>query len=101
MADTHYEVSETLHHARQLMEPVRRIRVEFDRLESIFEVMDTMKDGDGSQASHFAKVVTLFGVQGADDSAKLATAKAIYDELNSTVNGAGKAALMQLLSRLG
>ena len=59
MADTHYEVDETLYHARQLMEPVRSLRVNFDRLQSLFDAMTHMKDGDGSQAAHFQTVVDL------------------------------------------
>ena len=99
MADTHYEVDETLHHARQLMEPARRLRVEFDRFESLFGAMAQMRDGDGSQASHFQKVVDLFGVKGADSGAKLANAKVIFDELNSAIGNS--AALVQLLAKLG
>ena len=99
MADTHYEVDETLYHARQLMEPVRRLRIEFSRLEDLFSAMNQMKDGDGSQASHFQKVVDLFGVQGADAGTKLANAKVIYDELNSAIGNS--AALAQLLAKLG
>lgn len=100
MADTHYEVDETKYHARQLMEPIRRLQTEWDRLQAVFQAMDEMKDGDGSQAAHFAKVVTLFGVQGADDTAKLASAKAIYDELNSVI-GNMHASFPQILARLG
>lgn len=99
MADTHYEVDESLYHARQLMDPIRKLRIEFSRLEDLFAAIDTMKDGDGSEASHFAKVVSLLGVQGDDSSDELANAKAIYDELNSTIGNS--AALKQLLARLG
>jgi hypothetical protein len=101
MADTHYEVDETLYHARKLLDPVRKLRTNFSELEDVFAVMNTMKDGDGSQASHFQSVVDLYGVKGIDANDKLVAAKAIYDELNSTVNGSGKDALLQLLARLG
>ena len=100
MADTHYEVNEALYHARQLAEPVRRLKTERDRLLNTFAIMSTMKDGDGSQASHFQKVVDLFGVQGADGTAQLANAKAIYDELNSWI-GNEHASQPQMLARLG
>lgn len=99
MADGHIEVDETLYHARQVAEPVRNVRTNFDRLESIFLIMNQMKDGDGSQASHFQKVVDLFGVQGNDANAKLANAKVMYDELNSTLGNS--TALLQFLAKLG
>jgi hypothetical protein len=97
--DGHKEVDETLHHARRLMEPVRKITDAFYDLTAVFEAMNQMKDGDGSQASHFQKVVDLYGVKGADADTKLANAKVIYDELNSTLGNS--AALKQFLAKLG
>lgn len=99
MADNHKEVDETLFHARQLMEPIRKITVEFDRLESLKNAMAQMIDGDSGVAANYQKVVDLLGVKGADASAKLANAKTIFDELNSTIGNS--AALQQLLAILG
>lgn len=99
MADNHKEVDETLYHARQLMEPVRRITIEFDRLESLKDTIAQMIDGDSGVAANYQKIVDLFGVQGADANAKLANAKVIFDELNST--SGNSAALKQLLAVLG
>lgn len=100
MADTHYEVDEALYHARQLMEPVRNLTTNRDRLKNLFSIMNQMKDGDGTQASHFQKVVDLFGVKGVDSNTKLANAKAIYDQLNSW-QGNEHASQPQMLSQLG
>lgn len=99
MADTHYEVDETLYHARQLMEPIRNLDVNLDRLQTVFDAMTQMRDGDGSQASHFQTVVDKFGVAGSDENDKLASAKVIYDEMNSALGNS--AALKQLLAKLG
>lgn len=99
MADNHKEVDENLYHARELMEPVRRIAVQFDRLESLKDVMAQMIDGDSEQAANYQKIVDLFGVKGADANTKLANAKTIFDELNSTIGNS--AALKQLLAILG
>lgn len=97
--DSHKEVSEALYHARKLMEPVRKHTVTLAELDDVLAVMTQMKDGDGSQASHFQKVVDLYGVEGADANAKLANAKTIYDELNSALGNSG--AMRQLLAILG
>lgn len=99
MADTHYELDESFYHARQVMEPVRKLRTNFSQLEDTFAALSHMKDGDGSQASHFQKMVDLCGVKGDDAADKLANAKAIYDEINSTIGNS--AALEQLLAKLG
>lgn len=93
MADTHIEVDEGLYHARKLMDPIRELTTQLSRLDDVFASLTQMKDGDGSSAAHFAKVTTLYGT--ADD----ATAKALYDEINSAQGNS--AALRQLLAKLG
>lgn len=50
-----------------------------DALNDLFLTMGQMKNGDGSQASHFDYAVTKFGFT---DNI---TAKAAYDELNSVL----------------
>lgn len=50
-----------------------------DALNELFLTMGQMKDGDGSQASHFDYAVEKFGF---DDNV---AAKAAYDELNSVL----------------
>lgn len=99
MADTHIEVDEAKYHARKIMDSVREVGTRFKALQLVFGALGRMKDGDGSQAAHFAKVVTLLGVQGVDDAAKLAKAKALYDEMNSMLNNS--AALLQFLDIVG
>lgn len=99
MADTHYEVDETLSHARQLMNSVRGLTTELSRLDDVLAAMTQMKDGDGSNANHFQKVVDLFGVVGADAAGQRANAKTVYDEINSATGNS--AALRQLLAKLG
>jgi hypothetical protein len=101
MPDTHYEVDESKYHARKLMDEVRELTARLARLDDVFAAMSTMKNGDGTQAAHFQKVVDLYGVNPSDpDNAdKLAMAKSIYDELNSAQGNS--AALRQFLARLG
>ena len=51
---------------------------------SIFDmrsVMIAMRDGDGSQASHYAEVAIRFATEGVDTAAKNAAAKKMFDEL--------------------
>lgn len=98
--DSHYEVDEGQKRARDLMDSVRKVRAELSSLANQFAALSTMKDGDGSQAGHFVKVVTLLGVQGADQTAKNAAAKGLYDEMNSAL-GNIHASLPQFLARMG
>lgn len=93
MAAGHLTLDETKFCARRIAEASRRIRVEFSRLEDEFLAMDQMKDGDGSQAAHFALVTSLYGT-GSD-----AMSKALYDELNSTIGNS--AALKQFMAKIG
>lgn len=99
MADTHIEVDEAKARARTLMGNVRELTTRLASLDDLLAAMGRMKDGDGSQASHFTKVVDLFGVEGADADAKLTKAKTLHDELAST--RANSAALRQFLAITG
>lgn len=100
MADTHYEVDEALYHARLVMDPVRGMTLNRDKLKTAFAILSQMRDGDGSDPSHFQKMVDLCGVKGADANAKLANAKAIYDQINSW-QGNEHASQPQMLAQLG
>lgn len=65
--------------------------------------MNAMKDGDGSQAAHFALMSTECEVAQNGYASANAASKALYDETNS-VNGnaaAGIAAAKQLCAYLG
>lgn len=98
--DSHIEVDEGLKRSRDLMDAVRKGQTALDELKRQKEIMSKMLDGDGSDASHFVKHVALYGLQGADASAKQAKAKTLFDELNSTV-GNIHASLPQFLAILG
>lgn len=73
-----------------------------DRLNDVFDVMTQMKDGDGSQATHFDYAVSKFGF------ATNVDAKATYDELNSVLSKLNvntsvtnvNAAVKQILAKL-
>ena len=92
--DNHYEVGDI--RGNSLKQTVAKLTLALSELDAHFKVMDTTKDGDGSNKSHFDKTVVLYDVQGVD---KNAVAKSIYDEMNSAVENS--AALRQLLARLG
>lgn len=77
MAFSHLNYNKSTPHGYLLAKALDDLRNGFLGLNFIFRTMDTMKDGDGSQATHFAEATTRFSF--ADD----ATAKAAYDELNS------------------
>ena len=100
MADTHYEMDEGVGvHPRAVKQAIRNLYVNLGTLDDEFAEMSQMKDGDGTLAAHFQKIVDQYGVAGADAATKLANAKLIYDEMNSTLNNS--AALRQMLAKLG
>lgn len=92
MADNHYEVGSTPRGVA-LANTLEGLRRHWYLMKQAFDAMTTMRDGDGSQASHYALVKTLYGVESDVD------AKALYDELNSTLGNSE--ALLQLLARTG
>lgn len=95
----HIGLDEGKYRARQIAEPSRRLRVEFDRWMAEREVMQQMLTGASTETASFALVVEKYGVEGDDQPAKLTKAKLLFDEL-SAVSG-GSAALKQLLNILG
>jgi hypothetical protein len=100
MADAHIELDEGLKRSRDIMEAVRKSRDVLNTFRTQLAIMTQMKDGDGAQASHFAKVAAQYGTAGADAAAKNAAAKSLYDELNSML-GNLHASFEQFLSRVG
>jgi hypothetical protein len=96
----HVTLNETKWQSREVAEPVRRIRVELDRLKARKAVMIQMLNGaDSGVAANFATVASEFGVEGSDQTAKNVAAKLMFDELNSTLGNV--AALEQFLAILG
>ena len=77
MAFTHVYFNDQIHHGRLLRRALQQLEEGLESLNDIFSALNHMKDGDGSQAAHFARATTLLGFP--DD----ATTKAAYDELNS------------------
>lgn len=63
----------------QLQQALHEFNSGLDALNELFATMTQMKDGDGSQASHFTYAVSKFGFP--DTTA----AKAAYDELGSVL----------------
>lgn len=60
-----------------------------------------MKDGDGSDAAHFALLATQCGVVAGGYASANAAAKALFDELNSVNGNVNVAAAVQLAGFLG
>lgn len=102
MAVGHIAFDPQTAHGNQLKGAVHEFNRGLDSLNELFLTMEQMKDGDGSQASHFDYAVEKFGF--ADNVA----AKACYDELNSVLaklntNGSVSnvsAAINQLVAKL-
>lgn len=91
---------EVIQHAIQGAKLLRQAE---ERLESALAGMAAMKDGDGSQAAHFALLVSECSVEANGYATANAAAKALYDETNSVAANAaaGIAAAKQLCSYLG
>lgn len=86
--------------AREILQCIRNMEKEWGKLQNIFADMAAMKQGDGSSASHFALVVSNYGVQEeAGVSTALEEAKTLHDEINSALGNS--AAFEQLLSLIG
>ncbi|HYE77933.1 MAG TPA: hypothetical protein VEI97_08105 [bacterium] len=85
---------------RDLLATLEQIGDGFARLARHFDAMGQQKDGDGTQASHFAVVAAVYGFTDSGGSAASnADAKAAYDEMNSFIGNCG-AALKQICAKL-
>ncbi len=103
MTIPHIPIDETKYRGKRIMDRVRLIRRELSGLEDECLAMAKIKDTDGDTAANFVKVAELYGVGGADQSAKNAAAKVLFDELNATAGPSSQAcaALIQLMALLG
>lgn len=79
MAVGHIGFNPASSHGGPLKDAITSFNDGLDQLNELFATMTQMKDGDGSQASHFDYAVAKFGFT--DNVA----AKAAYDELNSVL----------------
>lgn len=89
MAFAHISFNDGTKYGLMLRTLLNRIETGDDLFVDVRDVMIQMRDGDGSQASHYAEVTIRFGfggydpVQGAPTAAQNALAKAAFDELDS------------------
>jgi hypothetical protein len=79
MASTNLHFDDQSHHGRLLRSALHMLEGGHEALNDAVASMNHMKDGDGSQAAHFAEVTSRFGF------VTDAKAKAGYDELNSVL----------------
>lgn len=77
MAVSHISYTKGSPHGHLLAKALDDLRNGVNGLNLIFQTMNHMKDGDGSQAAHFTYASSMFGFPSDD------VAKAAYDELNS------------------
>lgn len=77
MAYTHIYFNENTPYGRKLRFALNQLEEGVEAINDIFNAMVQMKDGDGSQAVHFARNTTLFGFESD------AKSKEAYDEINS------------------
>lgn len=64
----------------------------YARLKRHFAAMTQQKDGDGTQASHFAQTTAVYGFVAADGTTPSdAASKLSYDEVNSLIGNCGAA----------
>lgn len=98
----HHHFNDQLSHGRQLRRFLQMAEESDDLMADVRDVMIQMRTGDGSDAAHYATVVTRFGF------ATNADAKSAFDELDSAyskTSGNGsvsnvRAARDQLFSKL-
>ena len=103
MADGHYAFDDQKRHGRLLRAALLKLEEGRDELVAITNTMIQMKDGDGSEASHFESHKTLFGFSGDGDGTNAtAEAKAALAELESMVGALDgiKATLNQGFAKL-
>ena len=77
MAFAHLHFNDQLQYGRQLRRMLQLSEEADDLMKDVRDVMIQMRDGDGSQAAHYAEVTSKFGF------ASDAKAKAAFDELDS------------------
>ncbi len=82
-----------------LANAVQQARTAFSVLQAESLRMAAMLSGDGSQDTHYAEIVTIYGVQQGTSASANAAARAMYNEINSAVGNS--AALVQLMAELG
>lgn len=79
MAISYLHFDDQKQHGRMLRRGLQMLEESRDLLVDTLATMTRMVDGDGSDAAHFAEVVTRFGFT------SNANAKAAWDELNSVL----------------
>lgn len=77
MAFAHIHFNDQLAYGRMLRRMLQMSEEADDLMKDVRDVMIQMRDGDGSQAAHYAEVTSKFGF------ASDAKAKAAFDELDS------------------
>ena len=77
MAFDHIHFNDQTQYGRQLRRMLQMSEESDDAMKDVRDVMIQMRDGDGSQAAHYAEVTARFGF------VSDAKAKAAFDELDS------------------
>ncbi len=77
MAFTHIQIGNASTHGPQLRAMLSNLEAGQQQLFDIVATIITMMEGDGSSSAHFSEVMVRYGV------VDLATAKAMYEELQS------------------
>ena len=77
MAFAHISFNDQLPHGRMLRRLLNQAEESDDQFTDVRDVMVQMRDGDGSQAAHYAEVTARFGF------ATDAKAKEAFEELDS------------------
>lgn len=77
MAFSHIQIGTNSTHGPRLLNILSGLKNGHQELANFISIMQTMIDGDGSQAAHFVEVTARLGTQSDAQS------KALFDELNS------------------
>lgn len=86
MAANHIELDKSTDVGRQLTRGFQMVREAKETLVHVRDVMIQMRDGDGSQASHYDVLAAEAGYVANDYADANAAAKASFDELDSLLS---------------
>lgn len=77
MAEAHIKIDPNTEYGRQVRRALQLLREGKDLLNDVLDIVAQMRDGDGSQAAHYAYATPFFG------TTSDAKTKAMADELSS------------------
>lgn len=99
MAVAHVNFNDQTHHGRQLRRGLQQIEEGRQNLNAVLGIIEQMRDGDGSVASHYAYATVKFGCTNDADTKKLYDdLKVVMDKLNTNASVTQVKAVLDILA---